>query len=181
MFRLFFSAVKTKLLWGIYGPLVAASHNSGLGRILMGVSPVTFRVFSAIAKHERAAPCECARPVAHPSMACLACVREVPGPQRAPLASPQPSVLTPSTAKFVWPSTYWWMWHGPNGLEVSEQQWLRVVRVQAAAPGRTVGTSSLTPLCTLEGGQPLPPGLVLPEGTCIPPLLCQCCQSWNKC
>lgn len=45
-----------------------------------------------------------------------------------------------------------------TGLHMLKGRWCRGVRVQAAAPCRAEGTSSLTPLGSLEGDQMLPLG-----------------------
>lgn len=52
-------------------------------------------------------------------------------------------------------------------LHVLEGRWCRGVRVRAAAPCRAEGTSSLTPLCSLEGDQMLPPGLFCQRGSAL--------------
>lgn len=66
---LFLSALKTKLFCGVYGPVIAVSHKSGLGSTFDGVSPVCGdRVSPAIAKCERVVSWQCPSP---PGTACL--------------------------------------------------------------------------------------------------------------
>lgn len=115
-----FSAVKMKLLRGMYGPGVSVNHNSGLGSGFDGGVPSDIQSASWIAKHKRAASWECARPIPSWHNLLGPCERGA-GPQTALLASPWgPSErrhwLSPRTVKLFLPSAYWGMWHGPYGV-----------------------------------------------------------------
>jgi len=60
---------------------------------------------------------------------------------------------------------------GCIGSDVLERGCRRGARVWAAASGRAVDAFSLTPLCLLEGDQPLPTGLFCWRGAAVTPAL----------
>lgn len=130
--------------------------------VLTGVTPATFRVSPATAKRERAASWECAGTI--PSWhGLLGLCERGAGPQTAPLASPR--VLqrggadrVPELSNSFCPVRTGGCDLDRMGSDVSERGWCRGVRVRAVAPGGAAGASPLSPLCSLEGAQTLPPG-----------------------
>lgn len=161
--------MKTKLVQGIYGPVVAVRHNSGLGGSFDGDVPSDIQSVSCDCKTQESGILGVCK--TRPLLARLAWpVWKRCWTTDGPLASPP--VLqrggadwVPELSNSFCPVLTGGCDMDRMGSGVSERGWHRGARVWAAAPGRAADASSLTPLCSLEGGQPL---------------LCRCCRNGDK-
>lgn len=140
-------------------------------------------VSPAIAKHERVESWEC--PSA-PGTACLlhgkVMQETIEGPVSFPLSSSERTggaACTPELLILICPVLAWGHNMDHTGLHVLEGRWCEGL---GAAPFRAEGTSSVTPLCSLEGDQMLPPGLFGQRGSALPsalPVLPEQEKAWD--